>query len=149
MKICVTLPKKTYFCALQSFQINEITPMEINAITESILKCAFKVHTRLGPGLLENAYEECLHYELIINGLYTERQKPMPLIYDDVKMDTGYRLDFMIERAVVVEIKAIQSFNAVHIAQVLTYLKLSQCHVGLLINFNVASLKTGIKRLVL
>lgn len=138
-----------YFCKLHIFQTNQITPMEINVITESILKCAFKVHTRLGPGLLENAYEECLHYELIKNGLFTERQKPMPLFYDSIKMDIGYRLDFMIEQRVVIEIKAIEAFNNVHIALVLTYLKLSKCHVGLLINFNVATLKNGIRRLVL
>lgn len=122
--------------------------METNKITEQILKCAYKVHTRLGPGLLENAYEECLHYELIISGLYAERQKPMPLIYDEIRMDVGYRLDFLIEKSIVVELKAVDSFSDVHIAQVLTYLKLSQCHIGLLINFIVASLKNGIKRLI-
>ena len=121
--------------------------MEINEITEKILKCAFKVHTELGPGLLESAYEECLFYEIKQSGLIVEKQKALPLVYYDVKLDAGYRIDLLVENAVVVEIKAIEAFTDVHTAQVLTYLKLSKCKIGLLINFNVASLKNGIKRL--
>jgi len=121
--------------------------MDINNITEKILKCAFKVHTELGPGLLENAYEECMFYEIKQAGLLVEKQKALPLVYFDVKLDTGYKIDLLVENSIVVEIKAVESFNDVHTAQVLTYLKLSKCKIGLLLNFNVSSLKNGIKRL--
>lgn len=122
--------------------------MEINQLTEQILKCAFKVHTELGPGLLESAYEECLFYELKQSGLNVEKQKALPLVYYEVKLDAGYRIDLLVENKVVIEIKAVEDFNDVHIAQVLTYLKLSKCKIGLLLNFNVKSLKDGIKRLI-
>ncbi len=122
--------------------------MQINDITEKILSCAFKVHTELGPGLLENAYEECLYHELKQANLIVEKQKALPLIYHEVKLDVGYRMDLLIERKVVVEIKAVEALNDVHLAQVLTYLKLSGCKVGLLINFNVKSLKHGIRRVI-
>ncbi len=122
--------------------------MEINQITEKILKCAFTVHTALGPGLLESAYEECLYYELLQSGLQVEKQKALPLVYKEVKLDVGYRIDLLVEKKVVIEIKAVEAFNDVHMAQVLTYLKLSGCKTGLLLNFNVSSLKNGIKRLV-
>ena len=123
--------------------------MRENEITEQILKAAFTVHTALGPGLLESAYEECLFYELAQMGLNVTKQKPMPLIYKEVKMDIGYRVDLLVENCVVVEVKAVEAFNDVHLAQVLTYLKLSNCKLGLLLNFNVKSLKTGIKRVIL
>jgi GxxExxY protein len=121
--------------------------MEINEITDVILKCAFKVHTELGPGLLESAYEECLFFEIEQSGLQVYKQKALPLVYYDVKLDAGYRIDLLVENKVVVEVKAIEGFNDVHIAQILTYLKLSKCKIGLLLNFNVASLKNGIKRI--
>ncbi len=121
--------------------------MEINQITEQILKCAYQVHTALGPGLLESAYEECLFFELIQSGMIVAKQKPLPLIYKDVKLDAGYRIDLLVENKVVVEIKSVEAISDVHIAQVLTYLKLSGCKIGLLLNFNVVSLKQGIKRL--
>ncbi len=121
--------------------------MEINRLTELILKCAYSVHSALGPGLLESAYEECLYYELKQSGLKVEKQKSLPLVYKEVKLDAGYRMDLLVENSVVVEIKSIEAFTDVHIAQVLTYLKLSGCKIGLLLNFNVASLKNGIKRL--
>ena len=121
--------------------------MEINQLTEQILKCAFSVHSALGPGLLESAYEECLYYELLQSGLKVEKQKALPLVYREVKLDAGYRIDLLVENSVVVEIKSIEAFTDVHIAQVLTYLKLSGCKIGLLLNFNVTSLKHGIKRL--
>lgn len=121
--------------------------MEINQITQQILKCAFDVHSALGPGLLESAYEECLFYELIQSGLYVQKQKALPLIYKEVKLDAGYRIDLLVENKVVVEIKSVDVFTDVHTAQVLTYLKLSGCKIGLLLHFNVASLKHGIKRL--
>jgi len=112
-----------------------------------ILKCAFKVHSELGPGLLESAYEECLFYELKQSGMSVEKQKTLPLVYHEVKLDAGYRIDLLVENKVVVEIKAVEALNDVHTAQLLTYLKLSRCKIGLLLNFNVASLKNGIKRL--
>ncbi len=105
-----------------------------------------KVHSELGPGLLESAYEECLYYELMQAGLKVSKQKALPLVYHEVKLDIGYRIDLLVEDKVVIEIKAIDGFNDIHLAQVLTYLKLSNCKLGLLINFNVRSLKDGIKR---
>jgi len=121
--------------------------MDINQLTGQILKCAFKVHTKLGPGLLESSYEMRLHYELTQSGLIVEKQKALSLVYDDVKLDVGYRVDLLAENRVVIEIKAIERFLDVHVAQVLTYLKLSDCKIGLLLNFNVTSLKNGIKRI--
>ncbi len=122
--------------------------MEINQLTKIILDCSYKVHTALGPGLLENAYEECLFYELNLLGVKVEKQKSLPLKYKEVRLDAGYRLDLLVEKKVVVEIKSIEALHEVHVAQVLTYLKLSNCKIGLLINFNVKSLKYGIKRLI-
>ena len=123
--------------------------MEINELTSKILKCAYTVHTALGPGLLENAYEECLFYELKQAGLKVEKQKALPLVYKEVKLDAGYRIDLLVENKVVLELKSVEALHDVHIAQVLTYLKLSKCKIGLLMNFNVKSLKNGIKRLIL
>jgi len=123
--------------------------MKENNITERILKAAFAVHSALGPGLLESSYKECLVHEMIADGLFVEKEKPMPLIYKQVKLDIGYRLDLLVEKSVVVEIKTVEAFTDVHLAQVLTYLKLSKCRVGLLLNFKVASLKNGIKRVIL
>ncbi|MFZ6023786.1 MAG: GxxExxY protein [Bacteroidota bacterium] len=122
--------------------------MQQSIITSQILKAAYLVHSNLGPGLLESAYESCLHYELQAIGLIAERQVPMPLIYKEVKLETGYRIDILVERSIVIEVKAVESFTDVHIAQMITYLKLSNCKVGLLINFHVNSLKNGIKRIV-
>jgi GxxExxY protein len=125
-----------------------IAKMEINKTTEKILNCAFRVHSEIGPRLLENAYEECLYYELKQNNLIVEKQKALPLVYHEIKLDTGYRVDLLVEKKVIVEIKATEALNDVHFAQVITYLKLSKCNVGLLINFNVRSLKSGIKRII-
>ena len=122
---------------------------QLNITTGNILKYAFQVHRALGPGLLESSYKECLYYSLNKNGIYTEKEKPMPLIYEEIKMDIGYRVDLLVEHKVIVEIKAVEAFTDVHLAQVLTYLKLSGCKVGLLLNFHTAQLKRGIKRLVL
>ncbi|NNF32996.1 MAG: GxxExxY protein [Saprospiraceae bacterium] len=119
-----------------------------NTITQRILKCAFKVHTKLGPGLLESAYQECLFYELIKEGLNVVKEKPMPLIYDEVKLDTGYRIDLFVNGKVVIEVKAVEGITDVHLAQILTYLKLSDSKVGLLLNFNVKSMKHGVKRVI-
>jgi GxxExxY protein len=123
--------------------------MDIEAIFKQILDCSFKVHTALGPGLLESAYEECLRFELAKTGLLVEKQKPMPLVYEDVKLDVGYRIDLLVENLVVVEIKSVEAINEVHLAQILTYQKLSGCKLGLLINFNVKRLKDGIKRVII
>jgi GxxExxY protein len=118
-------------------------------LTSSILHCAYKVHSALGPGLLESAYEECLHYELDKAGLITIKQKPMPLIYEEKKLDLGYRIDLFVEGKIIIEIKSVDTLNPVHLAQLMTYLKLSNCRIGFLINFNVASLKDGIKRVII
>ena len=123
--------------------------MEENQITELILKCAFAVHSGLGPGLLESAYEECLYFDLVNSGLRVEKQKSLPLIYKEIKLDAGYRVDFLIESKVIIEIKSIEALHPIHTAQVLTYLKLSNCKLALLINFNVSLFKDGVKRLVL
>ena len=122
--------------------------MTENQISEKIIGCAIQVHRELGPGLLESSYEECLHYELIQSGLLVEKQKPLPLVYKEVKLDCGYRVDLMIERKVIVEVKAVEALNDIHMSQVLTYLKLSKVRLGLLMNFNVMLLKSGIKRIV-
>ena len=122
---------------------------ELNELTSKILECVYTVHSELGPGLLESAYEECLFYELKQSGLKVERQKVLPLVYKEVKLDTGYRIDLFVEDRVVVELKSVEAINDVHIAQVLTYLKLSERKIGLLINFNIKSLKNGIKRLIM
>lgn len=122
--------------------------MTENEITQILIGYAIKVHKALGPGLLESVYEECMAYELKKTALGIERQKPLPLIYEEVKLDCGYRLDFMADKKVILEIKSIEALNDIHLAQILTYLRLSKCKVGLLINFNVIKLTTGIKRVV-
>ncbi len=122
--------------------------MTENEITEVVIGCAIKVHRSLGPGLLESAYEECMDYELRNTILEIERQKPLPLIYEKVKLDCGYRLDFMANKKVIIEIKSIEALNDIHLVQILTYLRLSGCKVGLLINFNVLKLTNGLKRVV-
>ena len=120
---------------------------DINILTEAILKYAFKVHSALGPGLLESSYKECLFYEFNKNGIFAE--KAMPLYYEEIKMNIGYRVDLMIENKVILKIKCAESFTDIHTAHLLTYLKLSDCKVGLLLNFKTASLKNGIKRLII
>ncbi len=122
--------------------------MEENKITEIIIGCAIKVHKAIGPGLLESAYEACLAYEVLKSGLEIERQKPLPLIYETVKLECGYRSDLIVEKKVITEVKSVESLNDIHLAQILTYLRLSNCKVGLLINFNVVKLTNGIRRVV-
>jgi GxxExxY protein len=117
-------------------------------VTDGIIGCAIKVHRHLGPGLLESAYEECLAYEMTKSGIFFERQKSMPIIYDELKLESGYRVDLFVEGRVIVELKAVEALNSVHFAQVMTYLRLANCRFGLLINFNVSLLKDGIKRVV-
>ncbi len=123
--------------------------MNENEISKIILDCAFKVHSALGPGLLESAYRECLAYELINAGLNVEQEKSLPLVYKEIKMECGYRMDLFVERKVVVELKVVEAFNDVHIAQTLTYMRLSGSRLGLLLNFYTKSLEYGIKRLIL
>lgn len=120
--------------------------MEINKITEKIIGCAIEVHKNLGPGLLESAYEEYLAFELEKLDLHVERQKPVPIIYKEIKLDYGYRIDILVEDTVIIELKTVDVFNPVHEAQILTYMKFANKSIGLLINFNVALLKNGIKR---
>jgi len=122
--------------------------MNENTVTEKIIGAAIRVHKALGPGLLESSYKECLFYELTKAGLHVEREKPLPLIYDEVRLEIGYRVDLFVEKQIIVELKAVECLNDVHIAQVLTYLKLNNNRIGLLINFNVSMLKNGIKRLI-
>ena len=118
-------------------------------LTHAIIGAAIEVHKTLGPGLLESAYEECLARELSLRGLGFQRQKALPVVYKDVKLDCGYRLDFLVENRVVVELKAVEALAPIHDAIVLTYLRLSGCRIALLINFHVEALKKGLRRFVL
>lgn len=122
--------------------------MTENELSRIVFDCALKVHQSLGPGLLESAYEECLFYELKKIGLKVEKQKPLPLIYEEVRLDVGYRIDIIVENKLIIEIKSVEALNDVHFAQLLTYLKLTNCKLGLLINFNVSLIKNGVKRVV-
>ena len=119
-----------------------------NEIASVIVDSSFHIHTSLGPGLLESVYEEILYYELNRKGLFVERQKPIPVIWSGVKMDIGFRSDLIIAKKVIVEIKSVEAFAPVHPKQLLTYLKLTNLKLGLLINFNVPLIKDGIKRIV-
>ncbi|OGU35324.1 MAG: GxxExxY protein [Ignavibacteria bacterium GWB2_35_6b] len=118
-------------------------------LTEKIIGCAIEVHKVLGPGLLESAYEECLSYELMQNGFRIERQKAVPVIFKEVKLDCGYRIDILVENKVLLELKSVEALAPIHEAQILTYMKFAEIKIGLLINFNVTKLKNGIKRFVL
>jgi GxxExxY protein len=128
-------------------EITAPTEEELTALTGNIIGAAIDVHRSLGPGLLESAYEACLDYELQLRKLKVEHQKPLPIFYKDVLLDCGYRLDLVVEGCVVVEIKSVSTIISIHEAQLLSYLRLSGCKVGLLINFNVKLLKNGIYRL--
>jgi GxxExxY protein len=123
--------------------------MNINEITQKIIGCSIEVHKNLGPGLLESAYEECLAFELEREGLQVRRQQPTPIVYKDIKLDCGYRIDMIVENTIIVELKVVDEINPVHVAQILTYLKFSNKRIGLLINFNVTVLKHGIRRYIL
>jgi len=122
--------------------------MHINEISGGIVDAAMKVHTTLGPGLLESAYEVCLRHELAQRGLHVRSQVSLPVEYDGVKLDAGYRIDLLVQNAVIIELKSVERILPLHEAQLLSYLKLSGLHLGLLINFNVVHLKDGIKRMV-
>lgn len=122
--------------------------MELNQISGKIIECAIKVHRALDPGMLESAYEACLFYELHKSGLKVEKQLTLPIIYDGVKIDAGYRIDLFVEDEVIVELKAVEKLHPIHKAQLLSYLKLSDKKLGLLINFNVKLLIDGVQRVV-
>lgn len=121
---------------------------ELNELTKKIIGCAIEVHKQLGPGLLESAYEECLSYELTINGLFNERQIPVPVIYKEVKLDVGYRMDILVENEVIVELKSVECLNPVHEAQTLTHLKFGKKRIGLLMNFNSLRLTDQLRRFI-
>lgn len=123
--------------------------METDFLTNEILTCAFKVHSALGPGLLESAYQACLKYELLKQGLSVETEKGIPLVYEEITLDCGYRIDLLVDNKIIIELKTVEKFTDVHLAQVLTYLRLANLKTGLLLNFNTKSLKDGIKRVVL
>jgi len=122
--------------------------MTENELSNIIIGCAIEVHKQLGPGLLESAYQECLFYELKQQGLKVKKEKPMPIIYKEVKLDHGYRIDLLVEEKVVIELKTVECFTDVHLAQVLTYLKLGNYKLGLLLNFHTTVLKNGIRRVI-
>ncbi len=122
--------------------------MENKKLTDKIIGCAINVHKALGPGLLESAYQECLYYELKKRGLKVNKEVSMPLVYDNVNLDCGYRIDLFIENEIIVELKSVDQLNDIHLAQILTYLKLADKRTGLLINFNVTQLIHGVKRVV-
>jgi len=122
---------------------------ELNRLTQMIIGAAIEVHRHLGPGLLESTYEACLVYELIQLSLKVERQKALPVVYKDVRLDQGYRIDLLVEGVVIIELKVVEAITPVHEAQLLSYLKLSGCPAGLLLNFNTKLLKDGIRRFVM
>ena len=122
--------------------------MTENEISSIVIKCGIDVHKALGPGLLESAYQECLYYKLKKEGLKVEKEKPMPLVFEEVRLECGYRIDLLVEDKVVIELKSVEVLNDVHVAQTLTYMKLGGYKLGLLINFNVPLLKYGVRRVV-
>jgi GxxExxY protein len=122
--------------------------MHNHPLTGEIIGAAMKVHSALGPGLLESAYENCLAHVLLQKGFFVEKQKALPLVFDDVKLEAGYRIDLLVNTEIIVEVKAVDTIIDIHVAQVLTYLKLSGCKLALLINFNSVHLKDGIRRYI-
>lgn len=122
--------------------------MLLNDITDKVIGAAIRVHRELGPGLLESAYQECLFYVLNKDGLFVEKEKPIPVTFEDVQLNCGYRIDLLVEKKLVLELKSVEHFSPIHYAQVLTYLKLGGYKLGLLLNFNVPLMKKGIKRII-
>ena len=150
MQLCRPDPLHNMTQGFTTTEVTEITEKKDNStLTGKIIGAAIEVHCALGPGLLESAYEACLTYELRLRGLKVESQKPLPLIYKNVMLECGYRLDIVVENQVIIEIKTVNSIAPIHEAQLLSYLKLSNCKIGLLINFNVIVLKDGIRRMML
>jgi GxxExxY protein len=144
LTLCNFVPNLERLCEPEETNMDEE-----NIISKVILDCAFKIHTKLGSGLLEKVYRKCLTYELRKEGLYVEEEVPMPVIYEEVKLDCGYRIDLLVEGKVIVELKVVEDFTVEHIAQTLTYMRFANCKLGLLLNFYKKSLKDGIKRLIL
>ena len=136
----------------QNFQMfnrgGTLRDMRENELSQLVIGSAIKVHKALGPGLLESAYQACLHYELVKEGLEVQKEKALPLVYNEVTLDCGYRIDLMVENKLIIEIKAVSTLTDVHMAQILTYLKLTGCKLGLLMNFNEKLIKNGIRRVV-
>ena len=126
---------------------SKLTIEQLNNLSYEIIGCSIDVHKQLGPGLLESTYEVCLEYELLHNGFKVERQKTLPVVYNNIKLDAGYRIDLLVEDEIIVELKAVEKIIPIHEAQLMTYLKLSDKELGLLINFNVKILKNGVKRM--
>ncbi len=122
--------------------------MTENELSHLVVGCAMRVHSALGPGLLESAYEACLQFELTKSGLKVEAQKPLPLVYESVQLECGYRVDLLVEGKLIIEVKSIEALAEIHFAQVLTYLRLSDLRLALLLNFNVVHMKDGIRRIV-
>lgn len=122
--------------------------IEENEIANKVIGLGIEIHKELGPGLLESAYKECMYYKIGKSGLFVEKEKPMPLVFEGVKLDCGYRIDLLVERKLVIEIKSVEALNDIHLAQTLTYLKLGNYKLGLLIDFNIILLKDGIKRVI-
>lgn len=122
--------------------------MTENDLAYKVIGIAIDIHNALGPGLLESAYQECLFYKIKKDGIQVEKEKSMPLLYEEVKLDCGYRIDLLVENKLVIEIKSVDALNDIHLAQTLTYLKLGNYKLGLLINFNTVLLKSGIKRII-
>lgn len=133
---------------LKMYLENVVSQDELDSISYKIIGLAIEVHKQLGPGLLESAYQECLYYEIKNSGLIVEKQKALPIIYKDIKLDHGYRIDLLIENKIVIELKTVEAFTDVHFAQILTYLKLGNYPLGLLINFHSKILKNNIKRFI-
>ena len=123
--------------------------MKFEESTGKIIKCAMDVHTALGPGLLENVYKECLFRKLTKSGIFVEKEKPLKLVFEEITLDCSYRIDLLVEEKIVIELKSVKKLEDIHTAQILTYMRLGKYEVGLLINFNVLSLKNGIKRVVI
>ena len=123
--------------------------MSDEELAKIVIGLSIDVHKALGPGLLESSYKECLYYKINQQGIFVEKEKGLPLVFEKVKLDCGYRIDLLVENKLIVEIKSVEALNDIHLAQVLTYLKLSHCRLGLLINFNVLLLKNGIRRVIL
>lgn len=122
--------------------------MTENELANKVIGLSIEIHKALGPGLLESAYQECLYYKIGKSGLFVEKEKPMPLIFEEVKLDCGYRIDLLVEKKLVIEVKSVEMLNQIHLSQTLTYQKLGNYKLGLLINFNVVLLKDGIKRVI-
>ena len=122
--------------------------MKFEELSEKIINCAIEVHKALGPGLLENAYKECLYYKLCKDGLHVEKEKILPLVFEEVTLDCGYRIDLLVENKIIIELKSTKKIEDIHLAQILTYMKLGKIDVGLILNFNVLTLKDCIKRVV-